>query len=215
MLCICLRFGGHMKSIYVVFAKTDLRVGRLIRLITHNRYNHVAISLDGLKTLCSFSRIYLNHPLVGGYVEESPNRYLLSNRCFVKAVEIDVSDNTYALLAAYIAKMQRNPEAYVYNYGSAASYVLGRRLESERAFTCVEFVRDVLVRSGVLADIRRSCVRISELERELSAYDCREGTAKEIFPRTGWGSDIYLAEVGRIAAAKEAMRRFGRMIRSY
>lgn len=51
-----------MNSVYVVFARTDLKVGRMIRIMTRNRYNHVAISLDGMKTLCSFSRLYINHP---------------------------------------------------------------------------------------------------------------------------------------------------------
>lgn len=48
-----------MKEIYVVFSGTDLKTGRFIRRITNQKYNHACISTDGLKTLCSFSRLYL------------------------------------------------------------------------------------------------------------------------------------------------------------
>ena len=95
-----------MNSVYVVFARTDLKVGRMIRIMTRNRYNHVAISLDGMKTLCSFSRLYINHPLVGGFVEESPNRYLLSDKCYIKTVRIDVDNKTYAALKERVESMQ-------------------------------------------------------------------------------------------------------------
>ncbi len=206
-----------MNSVYVVFARTDLKVGRMIRIMTRNRYNHVAISLDGMKTLCSFSRLYINHPLVGGFVEESPNRYLLSDKCYIKTVRIDVDNKTYAALKERVESMQRKSREYVYNYMSAAAYILGMRIEREHAYTCVEFVSDALERSGILKGCGGSRVEISELERALSTYGCREAAASEIFKcvgRVGWGSDVYLRHLGRIAAAKEALRRFGAMVRS-
>ena len=58
---------------------------------------------------------------------------------------------------------------------------------------------------------------MSELGRALSTDGCREAAASEIFKRVGrvgWGSDVYLRHLGRIAAAKEALRRFGAMVRS-
>ena len=110
--------------------------------------------------------------------------------------------------------MQRKSREYVYNYMSAAAYILGMRIEREHAYTCVEFVSDALERSGILKGCGGSRVEISELERALLPYDCREAAASEIFDRVGWGSDVYLRHLGRIAAAKEALRRFGAMVRS-
>lgn len=204
-----------MKSIYVIFSGTDLKVGRLIRVMTRNQYNHASISLDGLETLYSFSRLYLSHPMVGGLVEESPNRYLMSDKTRIKTVKIDVDDNTYAITAQYIRKMMRSQDDYVYNYMSAASYTVGKRIERDCAYTCVEFVRDTLVHAGLLADNNCACVRIPTLEKELSAYECQEGAAWEIFDNCEWGNDAYLTEIGRLNAAKEAFRRLKHMVFNY
>lgn len=201
-----------MKSIYIVFFATDLKVGKFIRLMTRNHYNHVSISMNGLSTFYSYSRLYMNHPSVGGFVEESPNRYLMSNKTDVKGIKIEVDDCTYDMIEQYINGILARPELYVYNYLSAAGYIIGRRIFRNNAYTCVEFVRDLLVYAGVLSENGSSCVKIRELENELQSYDCVEGSATELLSRNDWGNDCYLDHVGRIAATREACRRFGKLI---
>lgn len=204
-----------MKSIYVVFFSTDLRVGRFIRTMTRQKYNHVSISIDGLKTLCSFSRLYLAHPMIGGFVEESPKRYLMSDKTLVKIVRIYVEDYKYALTEYNIRKMQKNPEAYVYNFLSFAGYAMGKRVKRDKAYTCVEFVRDTLACAGIVFTDNSSCIRIKGLEEELDGYESMEGTAQELLLEDGWGNDIYLENCGsRISVAKEAARRFVHMLRN-
>lgn len=202
-----------MKSIYIIFFSTDLKTGMLIRKITRHKYNHVSISLDGMKTLYSFSRLYYNHPMIGGFVEESPLRYLSSDKNLVKTVKIDVDDNTYAMALHRIRRMERRPDEYVYNYLSIASYLTGRRIRRDKSYTCAEFVRDTLAVLGIVLTDRRSRISIARLEEELSGYETREGTAGEIFDCETWGNDRYLEDFGgRLRVAREAIRRFKSMI---
>ena len=43
-----------MNKIHLVFSSTQNRMGRIIRGITKFEYNHVSVSVDGMKTLYSF-----------------------------------------------------------------------------------------------------------------------------------------------------------------
>ncbi len=204
------------KPVFIVFFATDLKTGRFIRTMTRHRFNHAAISLDGMRTFYSFSRLYVDHPMIGGLVTESPKRYLMTGRTLVRAYRIDVDIETYGLIKSHISEMLASRDDYVYNFISCGTYMLGRRFRREKAFTCVEFVRDTLVYGGVLFDERRHRVGVDSLENELSAcgYEMREGTALEILKRTSWGDDPYLDDCGgRIAVMREASRRLYRMVR--
>ncbi|MCD7732005.1 MAG: hypothetical protein LUH56_00990 [Oscillospiraceae bacterium] len=202
--------------VYIVFFATDLKTGRFIRRMTRHRFNHAAISLDGMKTFYSFSRLYIDHPMIGGLVCESPKRYLMTGRTVVRAYRVDVNLETYGVIKSHIENMLASRDDYVYNFLSCGTYMLGRRFRREKAFTCVEFVRDTLVSGGVLFDDRHHRVGVDSLENELSAcgYEMSEGTALELLKRTPWGDDPYLDDCGgRIAVMREASRRLYRMVR--
>lgn len=204
------------RSVYIVFFATDFKTGRFIRTFTRYRYNHVALSLDGMKTLCSFSRVYLDHPMIAGFVTESPRRYLMSGKTAVRAYKLITDEETFSIIEGRIAKLLSSPDDYVYNYLSCAAYAMGKRFTRKHAFTCVEFVRDTLVKGGVLLSREGKKVSIRGLERELSAFDCEmtEGNARELLSCSAWGNDRYLDDCGgRIAVMREASRRMVRMIR--
>ena len=202
--------------IYIVFFATDLKTGRFIRTMTRHRFNHAAISLDGMRTFYSFSRLYIDHPMIGGLVCESPKRYLMTGKSIVRAYRINVDLETYGLIRSHIEEMLASRDDYVYNFISCGTYMLGRRFRRQKAFTCVEFVRDTLVFGGVLFDGGKKRVGVDSLENELAAcgYKMREGTARQLLKRTSWGDDPYLDDCGgRIAVMREASRRLYRMVR--
>ncbi|MCD7847088.1 MAG: hypothetical protein LUG49_03520 [Oscillospiraceae bacterium] len=202
--------------IYIVFFATDLKTGRFIRTVTRHRFNHAAISLDGMRTFYSFSRLYIDHPMISGLVCESPKRYLMTGKTVLRAYRIDVDLETYELIQSHISEMLALRDDYVYNFISCGTYMLGRRFTRKRAFTCVEFVRDTLVYGGILFDNQHHKVGVDSLENELAAcgYKMNEGTARELLMRTSWGDDPYLDDCGgRFAVMREASRRLYRMIR--
>ena len=64
------------QHIYVVFSSTPYKMGKFIRAMTRESYNHVSIALDeSLSQMYSFSRRYYRTPLYGGFVHESRSRY--------------------------------------------------------------------------------------------------------------------------------------------
>ena len=67
----------NSKSIYVIFLQTPFKIGKLIRFVTNYKYNHTSISFsENADVLYSFARYNKNSPFVGGFVEESPLRYI-------------------------------------------------------------------------------------------------------------------------------------------
>ena len=59
--------------LYVVFSATPYRMGKLIRFVTREPYNHVAISTEAsLTRMYSFARRFYRTPFYGGFVTEEP-----------------------------------------------------------------------------------------------------------------------------------------------
>ena len=85
------------KYVYVVFSSTQYMIAKFIRAFTHHRYNHVSIALDGnLQTLYSFARRYDDTPFCGGFVVETPERYIRRNvAATVQICAIPVTNEQY------------------------------------------------------------------------------------------------------------------------
>ena len=78
--------------IYVVFSSTPYKIGKTIRMLTGEKYNHVSISLDAeLTQMYSFARRYYKTPFYGGFVKESLSRYQLNqNKATIKICKMGV-----------------------------------------------------------------------------------------------------------------------------
>jgi hypothetical protein len=62
--------------VYIVFSSTPYRIGKFIRRLTREAYNHVSIALDpDLTKMYGFARRYYRTPFYGGFVRESLSRY--------------------------------------------------------------------------------------------------------------------------------------------
>lgn len=134
------------KSIYVVFSNTPCRIGKLIRSLTGEQYNHVSIALDrDLSRMYSFARRYYRTPLYGGFVKESLSRYHADCKpalCMICAVPVSIAQ--YTALEAHLDEMHSHKEQYLYNYLSALTFLFRKRVHVRDARLCVEFVSDTL-----------------------------------------------------------------------
>lgn len=184
-----------MKYIYVIFSAVDLKIGRMIRLVTRNDYSHCSVCLrEDLSQFYSFSRLYRSNPLIGGFTAESPMRYTLSSRTMVKIVTVPVSEPSFERARQVIKEMRDNAEQYVYNFFSAAAYLFGRSFDSDNAFTCAEFTSSVLKAAGVYMP---KMANIEQMENVLSDYPTWEGRAVDGLPESIWGEDRYLDRIGK------------------
>ena len=141
-----------MNKLYLVFSSTQNRMGRMIRGITKFEYNHVSVSVDGMKNLYSFARYYRDTPLSGGFVRESRARFLCEKHPAKVAIcAIEVTDEQYAKATEFIEKFSDESRDYIYNLVSAAVSPIHIRIPISRAYTCVEFAAKLLTEVGVLS----------------------------------------------------------------
>jgi hypothetical protein len=135
-----------MRYIYLVFSSTPSRVGKMIRLFSGTRFNHVSLAFDkDLSKLYSFGRRKNNVPLNGGLVKEYPERFSLKKVNFVDVQihKIPVTKTQYNSGKLRIAQIMKD-EKYLYNLYSVLFYPLFKGFYTYKAYTCVEFVLHML-----------------------------------------------------------------------
>ena len=161
------------KNIYIVFSETKTTMGKLIRTLTHNKYNHVSISTDReLSVMYSFGRYHINSPLAGGFIVENPARYLLiGGDVNIKVCEVIMNDFEYAEFQKKLMDFIEDKHTKIYNSFSAISSLFHKRINIEDAYTCLDFTTSMLSIEGVY--------NIKELEDKLSNSIIYEGSFKE------------------------------------
>lgn len=199
-----------MRNLYIIFSKTDLKTGKMIRVLTHSEYNHCSICLrDDLHEFYSFSRVYYTNPLISGFVIESPCRYTASELTKLKIVTVPVSDESYARVRDIIGNMREHDEDFVYNFLSLPVYPFGKRFRRDNAFICVEFVGNMLRVAGVKIPLGAT---IGKTEEALKSYPTWEGRAVDGFQAPVWGDDKYLGHPGKMESAVQMCTRFKRLV---
>lgn len=159
------------KYIYIVFSATPYAIGKAIRRITGDPYNHVSISLDrDMTQMYSFARRYYRLPLYGGFVKESLFRYRLKGQntqiCLCK---LPVKAGQFDTLQTLLSGMYQNRERYLYNHLSVLTSPFRRPVKLQDAYTCVEFIATVLSQLALLPEAE--CYRsVGDLERLLRPY---------------------------------------------
>jgi len=91
-----------MNNIYVVFSATPYLIGKAIRHVTGQTYNHVSIALDeNLAQMYGFARRFYRTPLYGGFVKETLSRYQVNGKATQICVcKLPVTEDQYNALAA-------------------------------------------------------------------------------------------------------------------
>lgn len=135
-----------MKTVYVVFLASNFKSGRFIRFITGGRFNHVALSLTPeISKMYSFARANYYQPLLGGFEVEQPDRYISpTSDVFVRICAYEVSDERYEDICRRLEYMTENRYKTRYNVLSILTYPFKRSVRIENAYTCVDFLTELL-----------------------------------------------------------------------
>lgn len=185
----------NQKYIYIILSKTNSRMGKFIRFMTHYEYNHVSISLnDNFNNLYSFARYYKNAPLVGGFVNESILRYKNTN-ANLKIFKVPVSLKDYNNIYLYIEKIKLYQKDYIYNTLSAIATFFHADIKIRKSFTCLGFVNYILNNFNVL-DFNKDVRTIKSLNQKLNDYVYYEGKIDNLKIDNSWGCDLYLNKKG-------------------
>ena len=157
--------------IYVVFSSTPYKIGKTIRALTGEKYNHVSIALDAeLTQMYSFARRYYKTPFYGGFVKESLSRYQLNqNKATVEICKIPVTKLQHERIRIRMRQMLRNSKRYLYNHISIFGTLVKRPVKTKGAYTCAEFCVLILNELGFKLDSKKYYT-IGELENLLHEY---------------------------------------------
>lgn len=160
--------------VYIVFSSTPYKIGKVIRKITGEEFNHVSIALDKkLSQMYGFARRYYRTPFYGGFVRESLSRYHVDGKTTsVRICALPVTPEQHRQLSQLLGQMHQNQDRYLYNHLSVATALLRRRVKTRDAYTCIEFCVQILHQLGVDIDPNRyySVGEVAHLLRPFSIY---------------------------------------------
>lgn len=164
--------------VYIVFSSTPYRIGKAIRSITREKYNHVSISLDReLTQMYSFARRFYRTPFYGGFVKESKARYHLKGvPSKIKICRLPVSQEVYDALDNRLADMYLRKEQFLYNHLSILTVPFHRLLPVKDAYICSEFVVQQLSLLGMPLNSRKY-YSVGALDKLLDEYTVYTGNA--------------------------------------
>ena len=178
------------KHIYIMLSHTNTKMGKMIRLLSHYPYNHVSLSTNAsLQPLYSFARYRYDAAFVGGFVEESPLRYLLNGKSTkIRIYDIIITENQFHQLQTIIATCQKNQTKYIYD-----SFYFFRKDTSRSQYqhTCLSFVVSILKDLNILStDLHIQSIK--EFADALSPFPYTETelTANSQTDYT-WGNDNF------------------------
>lgn len=170
------------KYLYVLFSATPYRMGRFIRFVTGDPYNHVSIATEeDLKKLYAFARRHYNTPFYGGFVTEHPCRFRHNGvTAHTRLYRLPLTHRQWDKLQSILSTMGENADRYLYNHLSALMAPLHVKVRVGKAFTCAEFVVSVLSSLGFDFDATRFYT-IGDISARLEAYHIYTGE----FPAVG------------------------------
>lgn len=176
-------------NLYIIFSSTPLKLGKLIRAVTHSKYNHISICTDEkLEHFYSFARYYKNAPLYGGFTEESALRY---QYCDLKIFKLSLTREQMERVKNHIAYLQASEKVYIYNTFSALAAMFHLKIYIPYAYTCVEFAADILIRyCNLHADLQKF-YSINRLELILEQSHDVQVLPVQVLSGSSWGNDHF------------------------
>ena len=168
------------RYLYVVFSATPYKMGRAIRILTGEPYNHVSVCLnETLEPMYGFARRFRRTPFYGGFVKESLSRYHINGKASKICVcRLEISQESYDCVSKRLEDMTEHQQQYLYNHLSAIMAPLHKTVKVRDSYLCVEFVIDILRSVGfkVSAD---QYYTVGKLEQLLQPYRIYTGIIPE------------------------------------
>lgn len=170
--------------IYVMISKTPTIVGKVIRQVLDNKYNHMSISTEpDLSKIYSFGRVSVKNFITGGPMRESFYTLSLGGSANVEIClfRLPVTKKQYDRLTEFIRSVFYDMDGYVYNLADAIGTIFHHQIRVDKCYTCIEFCKDALNYAGIegakylvgvatLDDARNKLKHFMIYEGEYQAY---------------------------------------------
>ena len=192
------------RPLYLMISRTNTGIGRIIRTVSRYPYNHVSLSLDpDLKHWVSFARYVQDIPLYGGFIAETPERYLAGSEDIqVRIFRLEIEESRAQKLEVLFSHAGDQDYGLIYNTYDAIAGALGRRRPIPNAYTCLSFACAVL-------DL--PCRSIQELDRTLTPWLHYHGSLSGLVVDSGRREDAYFASLGLLRGSWNTAKHFARL----
>lgn len=202
-----------MRNVYVVLSATPTIIGKAIRTITRSTFNHASISLTrDLSEMYSFARYRAQNPLVGGFIQEFPQRLTLGKNkdIHIKVFEIPVTVSQYDKIQQFVYAMKDDEDQCLYNLLAILGRPFGLGNNTYKAYVCTDFVVRALMQGevnlvqSVLAPLTpgeieqmldKNLIYDGKLEDYKPAPACSEEQINEFFRKSSPINEAYQAAV--------------------
>ena len=193
--------------LYIMISHTDTGLGRAIRYFTEYDYNHVSLSLDeGLRSWVSFARYARNVPLAGGFVEETPERFLSGGKEMpVRIFRLSLPENRFRALKKLFAEAGNTKCGLIYNSFGAIATALNLSFPVAGAYTCLEFA------NAVLEEHHQT---IRHLNERLNPHLIFEGDLRTLISDSGLRNTDYFRCRDIFTASRETVIHFLKLLRN-
>lgn len=198
------------RNIYIMLSCTNTSIGKLIRLFSNYKFNHISLSSSSsLQPLYSFARYNYNSPFVGGFVEESIRRYLFYKKnTKVRIYKIEVDEKTFKKFQLIMKNYSDKNSEYIYD---TFGIFYGSILTNPYQQTCLSFSVSVLKELSLLSS-NAHVKNIKEFEEILTSfpYDDTQLFYKESDSYV-WGNDNYYKKIPYLKVIKDTLFHFKKM----
>lgn len=144
---------ARSRSIYILLAKSDTLISKIINLTTSDRYTHASISFEEtLQPLYSFARKYVHFPLPAGLRIEPLYEGFFEYFSYIPCAlyELKVSEEVYQRAKRRVERMMTKRKKYRFSILGLLLCRLGIPFHRSHRYFCSEFVSSVLSKSGAL-----------------------------------------------------------------
>ena len=166
--------------IYLLITRTPTVVGRVIRSVLDNKYNHMSVCTEkDLSEIYSFGRISVKNFIVGGPLKESYYTLSLGSNSDVElcVFKIPVTKQQYEKVQYFIHSVFYDADGYIYNLPAAIGTVFKRRIRVRKCYTCIEFCKEALLFANIKAGQLLEYVdNLDGVRKRLKRYMIYEGT---------------------------------------
>jgi hypothetical protein len=198
-----------MNKIYVVLSATPTKIGLMIRTLTRSSFNHASISLTkDLSEMYSFARYRAQNPLVGGFIQEFPQRLTLGKDKDVpiKVFEIPVTESEYEKIKNFIYDIRDDQERCIYNSLAILGRPFGMGYNTYKAYVCTDFVVKALLCGDICLSEKSVLAPMTpkQIEEILDKYLIYDGCLLDYHPAPVYDEDLVKDFFRKSSLRKEA-----------
>ena len=139
-------------KIYILQMYSTTIPSRLIRLFTHYKYTHIAISFDkNCNTLYSFGRKKFDSILNAGFsIENKKGKFYRKFKdTLCRIYELTVNKEQYIKLKKDILSIKKESSKYKYDYTGIVARFFRITIYFRNKYVCSYFIAELLQRAGI------------------------------------------------------------------